>query len=336
MTAATLERFQISQPVPDELYDISELGDGITAPKRRTENFTPAFAASFLDTYAEFWVNDEKIDRKLSDTHIQYLAREMMANNFRWEYVSLVLATVEGRTYRLNGQHTAWAVLLADEWGLEKGVNRPIQVLRYECPTIQDARRLYASIDRGRPRGQALVVNSHLLGTEEFGGIKGHVIKLLAQGLGVWLWEKSHDRAAHGGDDRAYLLLKDHHKVAKEVGRFISESKCSEFRHLKRAPAIAAMFATFQKAPQISHEFWCLVRDGIGLTDKNDPRYLLREYLKNSVMNSNARRAAQSEASAVTQEEVYRACVHAWNAFRGQRRLKHLRVSLSEERPVAK
>lgn len=336
MTAATLERFQVSKPPPEELYDISELGDGIVAPKRRTENFTVNCAANFLDSYAEFWVNDEKIDRKLSDNHIQYLAREMVSNNFRWEYVNFVLAAVDGRVYRLNGQHTAWARLLADEWGLPRDANYPIQVLRYECPTIQDARRLYASIDRGRPRGQGLVVNSHLLGTEEFAGFKSATLRMLAQGLAIWLWENLHDRTTHGGDDRAYLLLKDHHKVAREVGRFINESRMADFKHLKKAPCVGAMFATFQKAPQIASEFWSVIRDGIGLTDKGDPRWLLREYLKNAVMSANAKRSSNPDASAVTSEDIYRASIHAWNAHRGQRRLKHLRVSLQEERPAAR
>lgn len=335
MTAATLERFQISQPPPEELYDISELGDGIVAPKRRTENFTVKFAANFLDSYSEFWVNDEKIDRKLSDSHVQYLAREMVSNNFRWEYVNFVLASVDGHTYRLNGQHTAWARLLAEDWGLPDA-NYPIQVLRYECPTIQDARRLYASIDRGRPRGQGLVVNSHLLGTEEFAGFKAATLRLMAQGMGVWLWENLSDRTVHGGDDRAYLLLKDHHKVAKEVGRFIQESRAADFKHMKRAPSVGAMFATFQRAPQIAGDFWGVIRDGIGLSDKGDPRWLLREYLKNSVMTANAKRSANSDAAAVSQEEIYRACIHAWNAHRDQRRLKHLRVSLVEDRPNAR
>jgi len=336
MTAtALLDRFQIQQP-EEEVYDISSLGEGIVLRNRRAAELTPEFATNFIDTYSEFWVNDEKIDRKLVDNHVTHLAREMLAGNFRWEQVNLVLAELDGRIYRMNGQHTAWARLYANEWGLDPKTRCPVQLMRYDTATIQDARRLYASIDRGRPRGHGLVVNSHLLGTEEFSGFKAHQLTLLAQGLGVWLWPASHQRKMHGGDDRAYLLLKDHHKVAKEVGRFIQESKQGDFKHLKRAPSVAAMFETFQKAPQIAREFWESVRDGIGLTDKQDPRYILREYLKESTLTSSQAITKKSDTYAVSQEEVYRACIHAWNAYRGQRRLKHLRIALNEERPTAR
>lgn len=336
MTAAMIEnnRFEVRMP-EEEVYPISELGEGIVLVNRRTVEFTTDYAANFLEAHAEFWVGDAKVDRKLEESHVIHLAREMLAGNFRWEQVNLVVATVEGRSYRMNGQHTAWSRISADLEGLDKKTRCPVQLLRYECATIQDARRLYASLDRGRPRTQGTVVNSHLLGTEEFAGFQGHQLRLLAAGLGVWLWEAQNQRKLHGGDDRAYLLLKDHHKVAIDVGNFIRESKAADFKHLKRAPVVGAMYETFHKAPQIAHEFWLAVRDGIGLGDKQDPRYVLREYLKSGVLAVGGAKAS-SDQHAVSQEEVYRACVHAWNAFRSQRRLKHLRVALTEDRPTAR
>lgn len=334
MSAAVLERFNVTMPA-EEVYPISDLGEGIVLSNRRTIELTVDFAATFLEDNAEFWVNDEKVDRKLGEPHVIHLAREMLAGNFRWEQVNLVVANLDGRAFRMNGQHTCWARIYADEQGLDKKTRCPVQLMRYNTATVQDARRLYASLDRGKSRTHGTVVNSHLLGSEEFDGYKGHHLTLLAQGLGQWLWPTSRQRSLHGADDRAYLMLKDHHRVALQVGEFIKESRAADFRHLKRAPTVAAMFETFHKAPQIASDFWSVIRDGIGLSDKQDPRWVLREYLKAAVMTG-ATHKASAEQNAVSQEEIYRACIHAWNAFRSQRRLKHLRISLSEDRPTAR
>lgn len=334
MSVAMLERLTIDMP-SETVYDISSLGEGIVLRNRRTVEFTPEYAANFLEQYAEFWVNDEKVDRKLSEPHVIHLAREMLAGNFRWEQVNLVVAELEGRAYRLNGQHTAWGRLYADEQGYAKDSRCPVQLLRYDVPSIQDARRLYASLDRGRPRGTATVVNSHLLGSEEFPGYKAQHLKLLAEGIGVWLWERATQKKLHqGGDDQAYLLLKDHHKVALTVGTIIKESKAAEFKHMKRAPVIGAMFETCNKAPAIAREFWLSVRDGIGLGDKEDPRWVLREYLKSTSLSKST--LTNGDYKIVSQEEQYRACIHAWNIYRANRRIKHIRVALGEDRPVAR
>lgn len=331
MTAALLDKLPIEMP-EDDVLDIASLGEEIVLRNRRTLEFTPEYAASFLE-YAEFWVNDQKVDRALKEPHVIHLAREMLAGNFRWEQVNLVLAELDGNVYRLNGQHTAWARLYADEQGLNKKTRCPVQLLKYDVATIQDARRLYASLDRGLGRGHGVVVTSHLLGAEEFPGYKAQHLKMLAAGLGTWLWESEKQRELHGGDDRAYLLLKDHHKTALRVGQLIKESKAAEFRHMKRAPVIGAMFETCSKAPEIAYTFWRDIRDGLGITEKTDPRYVLRNWL---LSTSLAKSRVSGDQKVVSQEETYRACVHAWNAYRAGRHIKHIRVVMSEERPVAR
>lgn len=323
-------RFDFPQ---EEVYDIASLGEGITLTNRRTMEFDLDAAANFLNRYAEFWVNDSKVDRKLDDQHVIHLAREMLAGNFRWEHVNLVVAKVDGVEYRLNGQHTAWARILADEEGLDKKTRTPVQLMRYECATIQDARRLYASLDRGKGRGQNTVVQSHLLGSEEFAGFRAGQLNMLSQGLAAWLWPSKTKRELHKGDDRAYLLLKDHYRLAQAVGGLIKQSKAADFKHMKRAPVVAAMFETFNKAPQVAYDFWMSVRDGIGIGDKEDPRWVLREWLKNTSLGKSV---TIGDLKVVTQEETYRACIHAWNAHRTNKRLKHLRVSVTEDRPNAR
>lgn len=333
MTAAIADRLNIEMP-DEEMYAVSELGEGLALDNRRTVEMTVDFALDFLDRYAEFSIGDEKIDRNLKNEHVVHLCREMLSGNFRWEQVNLVVCQLDGRWYRMNGQHTAWAVIYADDQGLDKKVRRPVQIMRYTAQTIADARRLYASLDRGLARGNAVVVKSHLLGTDKFPGYKSAHLAMLAQGLGCWLWESQTKRSLHGGDDRSYLLLTDHHRTALCVGTLLKESKAADIRHMKRAPVIGAMFETASKAPQISLDFWRIIRDGIGIADKEDPRLVLRNYLMSTSLAKS--QVTNGDYKIVSQEEQYRACVYAWNAFRTDRKMKRIQVDLSLERPSAR
>lgn len=331
MSEAT--RLPIEYP-EEEVYSIGDLGEGLTLKNRRTVELTPTFAANFLEQYAEFRVGDAKVDRTLDDNHVIHLAREMVGKTFLWEQVTLVLGELEGREYRLNGQHTTWARLYAEEQGLSKEVRCPVQLHRYNCATLGDMRRLYASLDAAKPRSQMDKIAALLAGSDDFPGYKRGHLALLAQGLAIWQWQSTTTRGLHRASERAYLLLKDHHKVALTAGTIMRESKPVDFRHMKRASVMGAILATCQKAPNIAVDFWRTVRDGIGLTDKEDPRLVLRNWLMTaSLAGSGAMGPVAASAKQVTQEEMYRACIHAWNAYRGNRRIRHIRVSLTEDRP---
>lgn len=318
----------------EEVYSISDLGEGLSLKNRRTVELTPSFASSFLEQYAEFRVGDSKVDRPLDEGHVIHLAREMVGKTFLWEQVTLVLGELEGREYRLNGQHTCWAVLYADEQGLPKETRRPVQLHRYSCQSMEDMRRLYASLDAAKPRSQHDKIAALLSGSDAFPGYKRGHLAHLAQGLALWLWPSGTTRGLHRASERAYLLLKDYHKVALVAGSIMRESKPTDYRHLKRAAVMGAMLATCEKAPQIAVEFWRTIRDGLGLVDKEDPRLVLRNWLLTASLVGSE--GVVGNAKVVGQEEMYRACIHAWNAYRTNRRIKQIRVALNEERPQPK
>lgn len=328
------ERAPLTIEYPEEhVYPISELGEGLALRNRRTVELSPAFAATLLE-YAEFYVGDAKVDRHLDERHVIYLTREMLGGSFLWEQVNLVICTLEGQDYRLNGQHTAWARLYADEQGLPKDTRCPVQVLKYQAKSLDDMRRLYASLDAAKPRSEMDKISALLSGTDGFIGYQKSHLTLLAHAVSVWQWELMNTRSLHKASERAYLLLKDYHKVAQAVGAFIRESRPSEFKHLKRAPVIAAVMATMDKAPHVALEFWRTVRDGIGLENKEDPRHSLRNYLMTTTLASSS--STNCDNKKVSGEEMYRASIHGWNAFRDKRPLKQVRVNLSDKRPQAK
>lgn len=321
--------------MPEEsVMDVASMGEGLVLKNRKTVELDSKFAAQFLD-YPEFIVNDEKVDRARSDAHVIYLARAMQGGSFLWEQVNLVLCDLPGNSKptRLNGQHCSWARLVAEDQGLDPKTRCPVQLLRYEAKSIEDMRRLYASLDRGRPRNNNVVIASYLSGTDDFPDTTKPVLRLLAQGLGVWLWPDSATRKLHGGDDRAYLLLKDHHKVALAVAWFLKLVGMREQQHLTRAPVVAAMFETFSKAPQIALDFWKDVRDGLGISDKEDPRRVLRDWL---MMNTLNRSRHSGDIKVVLSEAMYRAAIYKWNDFRAGKKAKNVKIDITLSRPVAK
>jgi hypothetical protein len=192
-------------------------------------------------------------------------------------------------------------------------------------------RKLYASLDRGKARNQSNVVVSWLAGTDEFPGYSKQLLKLLAQGVGVWQWESKHSRKLHQGDERSAMLLTTQNKLALMVGSLLKEAKPSESRHILRAPVVGAMFATFNKAQKDSIEFWQVVRDGLGVGSKSDPRHTLRNWLMTAGLAKSV--AANGDNKIVTQEEMYRGCLGAWNAHRAGRDLKQIRLSMTDPRP---
>jgi hypothetical protein len=307
----------------DEVYDISSLGEGIRTTGSRTVELTKEFAEGFLE-HAEFLG-----ERQLMEGHVIFLARQMEAGSFRWEQVCLILAELEGRTYRINGQHTCWARIHAD---LAKDVRTPVKLLKYVVATDHDLRQLYATTDRGKARTRGNVIVSYLSGTEEFPEFNKSILKALASGMSYWKWgpsENANRRNVHTADDTAYLLLTENHKVATQVGNLIKLSKPGEFKHLRRAPVIGAMFATFNKAPTIAHDFWVVIRDGIGVAGKDDPRYTLRQYL----LAANLSTHSGDSDKLVNSEEMYRACLTCWNRFRANSPLKVIKSVAERPEP---
>ena len=329
MTETMLRAPLIEMP-SEPFFDTTTIGEGYKIKQRQTVEFTPDFADKFLQ-HSEFRVGDEKVDRNLQDEHVIRLAREMLGGRFLWEHVNLVTCFCGGIQYRLNGQHCSWARLVAHDEGLDPKTRCPVQWIKYDAVTIQDMRKLYASLDRGKARNQSNVVVSWLAGTEDFPGYSKGTLRLLAQGVGVWLWESRAARQLHLGDERSAMLLTTHNKLALMVGGILHEVKPSEARHVLRAPVIGAMFATFQKAQKDSVEFWQVVRDGLGVGSKTDPRYTLRNWLMNASLAKST--VANGDSKIVTTEEMLRGCLAAWNAHRAGRELKQIRVNMTDPRP---
>jgi hypothetical protein len=307
-----------------ETYQVTELGSGLQLVKKSKLNFNHPAAERIID------LEEFKGDRILKQKHVDYLIQSMLRGTFHPEWVNIVTCECEDKIYRMNGQHTAWARL-----DMPKDYECDVTLLEYEAETMEDMRILYASIDRSSPRTRANVIKAYLAGTDEFNGLKSHTIQLMPQGFSQWFWKTPTERHKHDGDDVAYLLKTDHYDLAMKVCAFLDKNAVGlDQKHIRRAPVVAAMFATFNKAPQIAVEFWKPVADGLGIETKSDPRLKLRNELQRSAVDYAG--GARSEKKRVSQEYMFRQCVAAWNAYRDGRPLQLLKAFEKGPRPGVK
>lgn len=324
--AATTDRPTVEIPEAIDLNDIGSLGGGLRVVSTRKERFNHELAERLL-SMADVPCGD----RPLNNRHVEYLIGTIKRGTFRPELVRFITCVCkeDGKTYRINGQHTCWARM---ELPNNSMVGVEVDVSHYSAATLQDVRMLYASVDRGMSRTKGVVINTYLAGSEVVQGASPKVVRLAAAGLSLWLWETNHERSKHDGDDIAYLMQTEYVTVTAKVIEWMQTAgnNIRRFSFLCRSPISAGMFETFDKSAAKAKEFWDSVRDGTGFAMKSDPRLKLRNELMQSTLNTSR------TARPVTNEEMYRWVVYAWNAWRRNEELTRFVVPQGVDRPKAK
>jgi hypothetical protein len=303
-------------------YAVASLGEGLRLVKRETVELDDDLCDRILN------LAELPYDRGLKDLHVKKLIKAMESGTFRPEHVILAICRFQGAEYRINGQHTCWARLYAK---VPAKYRCPANLYRYAATSENDMRLLYASFDRGLTRSKGVVVCSYLFDSELWQDITKGSIRLCSEGLGIWQWEKYHERQLRDADDRAFLLATDYQDVGLAVARFIQGCQASASRHILRGPVVGAMLATFQKSPVDATAFWTAIRDGIGFSEKTDPRLVLRNALTSVSIRQGA--GARDGKKSASQEEMYRWCVYGWNAWRKGLPIKQLKALLNNPRP---
>jgi hypothetical protein len=318
------KQFFADDVAKDVTLPIPSLGGGLKLVKKDTINFTAQAAKDLLDPNVHETFNP---DRPLSNAWVNYLLKAMKQGTFRWEQLQIIVCSYKGKLYRMNGQHTSWARI---NWE-DAPKNIPVQILRYSARTENDMRMLYASIDRGKARSKANVINSYLFDSEHFKGYPKGAIKRLSEGLTYWLWGV---KGQHTGDEIAFLMQTEYYDIATKVGQFFKNNcQNDQSKHLKRSPVIGAMFETFDKNEHDALRFWEAVRTGANLS-VNDARLKLRNHLMTHSIN--AGRGGGTYMKNVPADDMYHWCVQAWNAFRESRTLRGFSRARLDKRIGAK
>jgi hypothetical protein len=272
--------------------------------KPKTVRVTKALAREFADMEAA------PRDRPLSERRLHVYQRLFAQGSFRpctWVRADCVET---GATYRVNGKHTS--TLLS---GLEPLPEYYVTLESYNCETLEDVAKLYATFDSKLQSRTASDINLSFAGTvPELAGLSRKAINLTVSGVNYHLDGAGTAPSTKQMAERAEVLF-DHADFAVWMQGLFAGSERGErhnSRHLQRASVVAAMFGTWFKAKGPATEFWAAVRDETGespnLPDRKLARYLLTVGV-NGGMGVRRVRVADGK-------EIYVKSLHAWNAWR--------------------
>ena len=293
-----------------------------------------------LDAVKANWLLNEVqsfiADRPLSKPHVAKLVSEMAQGHFLAEITTIMVAKMGEQTYRLNGQHTAKAVLeVANE--NEMFALSGVTLLTFTVKDEDELRLLYARIDRGAMRNNHDVMISMLSGTADFADVSRRILKLLPLGLAYQRFEDTTQRKLYAGENASRDVLGAYLKLSQRIGAFMGELNYRDIHHghMFRGPVVAALYATFVVDQDDAERFWQAVATGVGFESENEPASRLRQLLKDAKISGGVYQ--QSLKRTLGAEDLYRACLYAWNGFRGHRTFKAtLRPTTIQTRPVVK
>jgi len=287
-----------------------------------------------LDAATAQWLltelDDFVADRKTDKSHVAFLMSEMKTGEFKPEITTLATARYDGRQYRINGQHTSKAVLQMQ--AEQPGFAIPgVRLLTYEVDSDEVLRLLYSRFDRGRSRSGSNVIDSLLLGTPQFEGVKAQVLRLLAAGLALRKHGEKPSYRLYTGAAAAMDVIGADLKLSQKLATFFDGLNTQTHKHMFRAPVMAAMYETYEVDEGDAEVFWVAVTTGLGLTDENEPAARLRAALQeNTILSRGGRKA-------ISRDQMYRVCIQAWNMFRANDVFtRKISPSTAKKRPVAR
>ncbi len=291
---------------------------------RRPRNLTIEFATQILG------LAPVPGERPLRRAHVANLSRVMREGRFRPELTDIATCVdlQTGIKHRINSQHTCHGRLQAPDADLNG-----VTLLEYEADDLQAVRDLYATFDQGASRTKGHTLTTYLTDNGPFVDVASRTVKVIGAGYMFWLWDNKGTRGRQVMSDVAAGMLGEHVDLCRRVVNFFQGDVAnSSHRIVFRAPVLGAWFATFGKVPTKAGEFWDPVRTGVGLTDRADPRLVLRNYLaERGLVGSNTPLTGGLKPTG--EETMYRGCLHGWNAWREGRTLRGIQVRDTDDRP---
>lgn len=282
--------------------------------KPTTQKVTKKLATTFTE------MDPAPHDRLLSERRLQVYQRLFNEGSFRPCTWASAICVETGGLYRVNGKHTA--TLLS---GLDVLPEFFVTVEEYECDTLEDVARLYATFDSNlQSRTARDIYLSFAATVPELKALSANTINLAVTGLSAAIGKtifgvKGKTTTRGQPAERAELLLDHpefvlwlHATLSAGPDNYRGRDGRQQSKHMRRAPVVAAMFNTWQKAKTASDDFWAAVRDETGEKPASPDRKLARYLLTAGVDMG----AGRSRLHVVSSREMYVKCLHGWNAWR--------------------
>jgi len=263
---------------------------------RLLKSETKQIDVDLIDRFAN--MTPSVTERPLDDSRVDYITTKVvegLAVPFNWAF-----ATLDGKEYRVNGQHSSYA-LSQMNGSLPNGLVAHID--EYDVKDQAELVGLFRQFDpRKSGRSPRDVANAYASVTPGLENIPTDVLKLGAEGIS-WGHGTIDKLPAKKADDRYEELTEPQNLDFLQFLGSIINVKTPE---LKTAPVIAAMHKTHFVDLERSAKFWSSVARGGDEFNESDPARVLDTWLR--LLKDKTRRLD------VRSIQVYQACVFAWNA----------------------
>ena len=241
---------------------------------------------------------------------------EGRAISFAWSTV-----VFQGKTYRMNGQHSSQVLAKLDSPLPEAMV---FHVDRYEAETKEGMGDLFCQFDaRWSSRSRGDVAGAYQGLVEGVAGCARDKAKLAIEGV-LW-FRRWREKVPVETDDKAYKLFFE--ESLHPFIKFVDEVLSIKTPEMKNPGVMAALYETFSlRNEEAARAFW----KHVALDDQTDdtrPSSVLSKELV--AIKEKARGESTPRA------EIYGKCVKAWNAFRAGEVITSLKVNIKKELPSA-
>lgn len=209
--------------------------------------------------------------RDLNQTKLKEFSEKILDGRFFTSKIDF--ATLEGRRYIVNGQHTLTACQITAH---------PVKALvsEWECDNEKQLSVLWSQFDSGAVRTPRQMANAFLsvYGTDWHPGL----LTLAASGCAISAYGPTQWHVRTTREER-FLLIEQRLKESTATRDLIVDGE--DTKHLRRAVVVSAVMDAFREDEKAAGEFWVKVRDGLDQNDRNDPSKRLRDFLLSNNVN---------------------------------------------------
>jgi hypothetical protein len=254
-------------------------------------------------------------ERAESEDRIKYLVGAVTAGKaipFQW-----ATAKLDDTVFRVNGQHSPLA--LAKMNG-NLPDNLVAHITEFEVDTKEDLADLFRQFDSRRSARTPADVSGAYQGLEDdLGQAPRAAAKLAVEGV-AWYLRNILGTVKLKGDDTYTLFSKgEYHDFINWYGDLLSR-KTPE---LKKKPVVAAMYNTYDVAPDDAMVFWRDAAQAASNGDDTKPAVVLDHWLL-------AQSDGQQAGKPATDAQVFQACAYAWAADRKGKTIDRVKTDLKK------
>lgn len=272
--------------------------------KSTTQRLTHELAERFLN------MEPSPTERDLNPQRVKHLRQKAEAGHlvtFNW-----ATADINGRTVRMNGQHSS-NVLSEMRENFPEGLY--VHLDEYEVDSPEGLALLFRQFDdRKSGRSVADVAGAFQGLHPKLAEVNKAVAKLGVDGI-AW-WRKTIEGVPVAAGDDVYNLFNE--ESLHPFLLWLNDIFSIKTPELRKPQIVAAMYATWDVNREEAKKFWDQVaRGGIEYED-NAPSSMLDKWLKD------AKDGTLKEE--LKPAQYYQGCIYAWNAYREDKTLKDIKA----------